>query len=43
MLLKTLPYLSRLTLPPPSQDSSVLQVKLNGQQGMQPSLSPQGS
>lgn len=43
MLLKTLPYLSRLTLPPPSLDNSVLQVKLNGQQGIQPSLSPQGS
>lgn len=40
---KSLPYLSRLTLPPPSLVSSVLQAKLNGQQGTQPSLSPQGS
>lgn len=40
---KSLPYLSRLTLPPPSLASSVLQAEVNGQQGMQPCLNPQGS
>lgn len=40
---KSLPYLSRLTLPPPSLASSVLQAEVKGQQGMQPRLGPQGS